>query len=194
MTILLEQWPHRMAYIFVVLEIYERRNLINGQTDVSIFGSNVLETGGTIVSILDKIAKNEKISTGDDESIFLLYKHLIQVLMFSSDDNSSQLHRDGDARRFEDLLLESGIDQPILTVKDIGCSQSSLKENVLSPFSFNLPKYMTAKVNVDMSKIIIIIRENTRVYNMKQGWYVTFEKKKVFFDNATKNEWFVKLT
>ena len=65
---------------------------------------NVSEIGETINTIIRKISRDRNIAE-DDIPVIYLYKYLVQVLIFASNDYLSQLRRDDDPDQFENLLL-----------------------------------------------------------------------------------------
>ena len=162
MTILLEQWPYRMAWVLVLVERFEREKVMNdNRTD---------ETGDSIIDIMKYISAKE-----NEISLKKVYKYVVQNLIHASDDEESKLLRDDDPVVFLELLSEGGEDS-MLTIKDVG-SIDGMKGS-LRACCYNLPKYLLAQVSAELDKYILYIENND------SNWYVSFKKKSCVFEKS----------
>ena len=163
MTILLEQWPYRMAWVLVLVEKYEREKVMNdNRTD---------ETGDSIIDIMKNISAKE-----NEISLKKVYKYVVQNLIHASDDEESKLLRDDDPVAFLELLSEGGEDS-MLTIKDVGYIDVMKS---LRTCCYNLPKYLLAQVSAELDKYILYIKRGD---SNNLTWFVTFRKKSKVFEN-----------
>ena len=166
MTMLLEQWPYRMAWILVLVERYEREKVMNENL--------TNETGDSIVDIINNISEKE-----DEISLNKVYKHVGQNLIHASDNKDCKLLNDGDPLVFLQLLSESGEDS-LLTIKDVGSVDVLREAGIYSlrQFCYNLPKYKIAQVSAELDKYLLYIERND------SNWYVSFKKKSNVFEKS----------
>ena len=162
MTILLEQWPYRMAWVLVLVERYEPvKDMNENRTD---------ETGDSLMDIMKNISENE-----DEVSLKKVYKYVVQKLIHASDDEDSKLLLDGDSVVFFRFLSEGGEDS-MLNIKDVGCID--VMKVSLRAWCYNLPKYLLAQVSAKLDKYLLYIESND------SNWYVSFKKKSSVFEKS----------
>jgi hypothetical protein len=197
-TIVLEQWPYRMAWMLLVVENLQQELDIKNRTraHTSKARRSSIEIGESLTSLFKKILGNSGLSGIEEEdhtkyldlSLIDIYDHLVQVLMHSSDDSAIQLQRDGDPQVFEQILLDDDEDSYFLMLKDIGLTGKKGCENSLRPYAFNLQRHMVEKVSVEIENHMLVSRKDGKVENIqskKDDWFASYKKKSSFFDVAS---------
>jgi len=172
LTILLEQWPYRMAWILLIVENLQQEKNITENYDEGLHLTN----GKTLTSLVDSILEKESIAKTKHEELPLIfiYRYLVSVLMHSSDDSAIYLQRDEDAQMFEQILLHDQSNK--MTVKDISLSNEDGCEDTLRPYAFNLQRHTVEKVGTEMENLILF----KKMISNGNTWYVAFEKKNEF--------------
>ena len=184
-TILLEQWPYRMAWMLLIMENIEQEI---GIRDIAQIQGNLSSSpiGASLISVFEKFLNgrndnSDPLSIADCHEIplFNVYNHVVRVLIHSSDDASVRLQRDGDAQLFEQILMEDG--GSVLKVKDITLQAS---DDTLRPYAFNLQRHTVEKVAVEIENCVLIVKENEtgQPGNDQHNWYAAYEKRSSVFD------------
>ncbi len=203
-TILLEQWPYRMAWTLLVVEniqqeIYTQELIRNGKVRQRISSDAI---GENLISLVARLT-GQSIPTNDsvtqenclDIPLIHIYDRFVQVLIHSSDDAAIQLQRDGDPQVFEHILLDGGeVDD--LKFRDIGLREIKGCERTLRRYAFNLQTHMIEKVSVEIENLSLFSRKSkstseTSGYRVesnhsvtKEDW-ITYEKKSSLYDYTT---------
>ena len=157
-TVLLEQWPYRMAWMLLVVENLQQkienmdiRRVVEVQRESPSGSGSII--GESLISVFEKIMDKQNISFEDCQHLplFEVYYRVVEALIHSSHDSSVQLQRDGDPQMFEQILLndeDSNLKLKHLALLGSGDQDSSA--DTFRPYAFNLQRHMVEKVSVDM--------------------------------------------
>jgi len=171
--ILCEQWPYRMAWLFVVVDNFRKEKKKIGEPH---------DDGESIVSIIQDISKGVSkgeggtTKSGDDVNppLIVVYRRIVNVLIHSPDDAKLQLQRDGDPYLFDMLLSERTADSE-LKIKDVAAlSNDPWTKKSLRPFIFNLQRHMIEKTQVQIDKCILHFNSDS---DSKDKTFLEYEMK-----------------
>ena len=178
LIILCEQWPYRMAWLFVVVD--------NSSKEITIKQKTLY--GESISSIMTGISEDSEKNVGESGDgiyppLINIYCHIVKVLIHSPDDAKIQLQRDGDPYLFEKLLSEGkeGKAGSELKIKDVSAfSDKEFTLNALRPFIFNIQRHMTEKAQVQIDNCILHFNseDKTLEYEMKSEKFCRNNEKK----------------
>ena len=182
-TILLEQWPYRMAWMLLVVENLQQEIEIIESDKGLVFSS----IGESLMSLIERMLRMQDLTMEQYQDLPLIkvYHHFVQVLMHSSDDSAIQLLRDGDPQVFEQILLDDG--ESKLKLKDISLPGKQGCEDTLRPYAFNLQRHTVEKVAVEIDNCMLVSRKDGKIENIrskKDDWFASY-KKSSFFDIAS---------
>jgi len=169
LIILCEQWPYRMAWLFVVVDNFHKEGIMNGETNDS-----VVSVFSIIKEIPDDSEEIGKSGDGLNIPLFKIYRLIVKVLIHSPDDAKIQLQRDGDPYLF-DMLLSDGKDSSELKIKDVAAfsdekfNEDTVNEDTVRPFIFNLQRHLIEKAQVQIDNCVLYFdsEDNTLKYQMK---------------------------
>jgi len=179
LTILMEQWPYRMAWIWIFVEKLHQEIEIKNDLDENQAFSN-MGISESLISRLISITtsaierQNPKSSISFENfhnvPLFKIYRHMIQVLIHASEAFTIELQRDGDPQVFEQILLEGNDSK--LTVSDIAPPDQLSCENItLRPYSFNLQRHTVEKVSAVFENYMRISRKDDS--EMSESHYIS---------------------
>ena len=191
-TILLEQWPYRMAWMLLIVENYQQeleiRNLKGQGSSCSSIGESISSLVGTLLTREEDISSDQQYQ---ELPLIKIYEHIVQVLVHSSHDAAIQLQRDGDPQVFEQMLLDDG--EHKLRLKDISLPDQGSGKHSLRPYGFNLQRHTIEKVSVELENCTLHSvglqndAGNDGTLNSLE-WHAAFKKKSEAFDNSVKNK------
>lgn len=180
-TILLEQWPCRMAWMMLVVE-----NL-HQQIEIRVLEENsedlTSSIGKCLISLFEsKVSGKITREYCNNISLVEIYRRVVYVLIHASNDATEELHRDGDPQDFEMILLEDNSD---LKLKDIALPGQSGCEGTLRPYSFNLQRHMVENAAIEFEKLMLVSTQDGKVMSTNSGendWFASYKKKSKFFE------------
>ena len=199
LTILCEQWPYRMAWLFVIVKNIQKETMLKDEwkqvvpakinphdkeddkdvaeeEDVVYKKSSGNPVGKSLTAIILRLSQaNKEDYEILDLPLLQVFHHLVQSLIHSPENPHIQLQRDADPQVFEILLSDP---YARLTLKDLaleGCGKIS--EKTVRPYLFNLHRHMTEKVQVYLDNCMLHLVQNEDKID-----FGVFQKKADFFN------------